>query len=240
MPQRKTASKTEVAGRTIAVGDVHGCATALATVLEMIQPQAGDTIVALGDVVDRGPDSHGAIEQLLVLRERCHLVCIMGNHEQMLLDAVDGHMPVQEWLYHGGAETLDSYGHGKGVDAIDADHLAFMRTWVDVYETPGEFFAHGNYWATRALDRQPWRDLRWQSLKWHTPGPHRSGKTAVLGHSSNKQGRIVNLGHLVCIDTYCCGGEWLTALEPSTGHVWQARETGESREDIVPAVQATA
>ncbi|MCA9234696.1 MAG: serine/threonine protein phosphatase [Planctomycetales bacterium] len=234
-PSSPAKPSAEKPGRTIAIGDIHGCATALAAMLEMFRPQAADTVVTLGDVIDRGPDSRGVVQQLLRLREQCRVVCILGNHEQMLLDAVEGLMPVQEWLHHGGAQALDSYGRGSGINSIDDEHVAFFRTWVDVFETPGEFFVHGNYWATRPLDRQPWRDLRWQSLHWHTPEPHRSGKTAVLGHTSNKQGRIVNLGHLVCIDTYCCGGGWLTALEPATGRVWQTQETGEGREGSLPA-----
>ena len=65
------------------------------------------------------------------------------------------------------------------------------------------------------------------------PTAHRSGKTAILGHTSDKQGEIINLGHLVCIDTYCYGGQWLTALEPKTGQVWQSNERGELRESTL-------
>jgi serine/threonine protein phosphatase 1 len=228
------------APRTIAIGDVHGCATALRTLIEGLAVQPHDAVVMLGDAVDRGSDSRGVINQLLDLRERCQLTCILGNHEQMLLDALDGLMPVHEWLVHGGAETLDSYGKGQGVNAIDDAHVEFIRSWGDVHECETHFFAHGNYLATRSLDSQPWRDLRWQSLKWHTPGPHRSGKVAVLGHTSNKQGRIANLGHLICIDTYCHGGYWLTALDATQGKVWQSSEAGEFRAGTLPPVQATA
>ncbi|MBX3424661.1 MAG: serine/threonine protein phosphatase [Pirellulales bacterium] len=220
--------------RTIAVGDVHGCATALAALVEMVHPEPADTLVMLGDTIDRGPDSRGVIEQLLALRKRCRLVCILGNHEQMLLDALEGLMPVQEWLRYGGAETLDSYGKGAGVNAVNDAHVAFIRTWRDVHETEDEFYCHGNYVERMPLNSQYWPDLRWQSLKWHTPGRHRSGKMAVVGHTANKQGRILNLGHLVCIDTYCHGGGWLTAFEPQTGRVWQTSEEGERRESMLP------
>jgi serine/threonine protein phosphatase 1 len=225
------------APRTIAIGDIHGCATALAALIAGLKPTSRDTIVMLGDAVDRGPDSKGCLAQLLELRERTNLVCILGNHEQMLVEAVEGDIPVQEWLYHGGAQTLDSYGKGFGVNGIAAEHVDFIRTWVDVHETEGHFFAHGNYVATRPLDRQPWIDLRWQSLKWHTPAAHMSGKTAILGHTSQKQGTILNVGHLVCIDTYCCGGFWLTALDVTTGRVWQANEQGQSRTGELPPIQ---
>ena len=194
----------------------------------------------LGDAIDRGPDSRGVLAKLLELREHTQLVCLLGNHEQMMLDAVDGNIPVQEWLYHGGAQTLDSYGKGAGVNAIPEEHIDFVRTWVDVYESEGHFFAHGNYIATRPLATQPWQDLRWQSLKWHTPAAHVSGKTAILGHTSNKQGQILNLGHLVCIDTYACGGYWLTALDVTTGRVWQASETGQFHSAELPPIQSMA
>jgi serine/threonine protein phosphatase 1 len=153
----RSLTKAQPIPRTIAIGDVHGCNTALATLLEGLELQASDTIVMLGDVIDRGPDSRDAINQLLALRERCRLVCLQGNHEQMMLDALDGRMPIQEWLVHGGAETLDSYGKGAGMNALDPEHIDFVRTWGDVYETDSHFFAHGNYLATRPLDRQPWQ-----------------------------------------------------------------------------------
>jgi serine/threonine protein phosphatase 1 len=228
------------APRILAIGDIHGCGSALAALVAGLQITPEDTVVMLGDAIDRGPASRGAIEQLLALRERTNLVCIQGNHEQMLLDALDGKMPIQEWLIHGGAQTLDSYGKGFGIDAVPAEHIDFIRTWGDVHESEGHFFAHGNYLATRPLTTQPWTDLRWQSLKWHTPGAHVSGKTAVLGHTSNKQGQIVNLGHLVCIDTYCCGGYWLTALDVTTGRVWQSNETGDFRTGELPPIQSAA
>lgn len=75
--------------RTIAIGDVHGCAAALRALLEQIKPQSTDTIVMLGDCVDRGPDSRGVIETLLELRGRCELVPILGNHEEMMLNFLD-------------------------------------------------------------------------------------------------------------------------------------------------------
>jgi serine/threonine protein phosphatase 1 len=226
--------------RTIAIGDVHGCQVALATLVDGLQLAPHDTLVILGDVIDRGPDSRDCIRQLQALEMRCRLQCIQGNHEQMMLDAIDGLMSTQEWLVHGGAETLDSYGKGFGVGSLDPDHVDFIRSWGDVAECDSHFFAHGNYLASRPLTRQPWRDLRWQSLKWHTPEPHLSGKTAVLGHTANKQGEILNLGHLVCIDTYCHGGGWLTAFDVTTGRIWQANQSGVFQAGELPPIKTTA
>ena len=71
--------------RTIAIGDIHGCAIALAKLIEAVAPQPDDTVVPLGDYVDRGIDSRGVIDQLISLAGRCRVVPILGNHEEMLL-----------------------------------------------------------------------------------------------------------------------------------------------------------
>lgn len=72
------------------MGDVHGCATAFAALMEAIRPQATDTIVSLGDVIDYGPDSKSVVEQLIALLDRTNLIFVRGNHEEMLLAIVDG------------------------------------------------------------------------------------------------------------------------------------------------------
>lgn len=74
--------------RLIAIGDIHGCAAALDALVQALRPQANDTIVTLGDVIDWGPDSRGVIERLIVLDEQSRLVPLMGNHEEMLFGAM--------------------------------------------------------------------------------------------------------------------------------------------------------
>ena len=122
----------------------------------------------------------------------------MGNHEEMLLAAIDGLIPLQEWLQHGGAETLDSYGKGFVPARLPVEHINFIRSWGDYYETPSHFYAHGNYLARKPLAQQPWHEMRWESLRDSLPKMHCSGKTAILGHTSNKQGEVANLG-LSCL-----------------------------------------
>ena len=80
-------------GRTIAVGDIHGCSVALTAVLQAAAPQPEDTIITLGDHIDRGPDSRGVIERLLALAGRCRLIPLLGNHEMLL--GLRGHRPAQ-------------------------------------------------------------------------------------------------------------------------------------------------
>jgi Calcineurin-like phosphoesterase len=207
--------------RTIAIGDIHGCSAALDALLEAIQPGPEDTIVTLGDYINRGPDSRGVIERLIELTRRCRLIPILGNHDQMLLDARSGLHPMT-WIGMGGIATLDSYGPGRDIRLIPEPHFQFLEGCWDFYETDTHIFVHANYFPNIPMDEQPVMMLRWESLREMTPGRHDSGKTVIVGHTTQKIGEILDLGHLKCIDTYCYGGGWLTALEVNTGEVWQS------------------
>jgi serine/threonine protein phosphatase 1 len=149
----------------------------------------------------------------------------------MLLDVIDGRMTRQNWLGFGGAQTLDSYGPQSSLASVSEEHVAFLRTWIDYYEEDRHFYAHGNYREFLPLAEQPWHLLRWQSLHDRIPGPHQSRQVAVLGHTANREGHILDLGYLFCIDTCCHGGGWLTALEAATGQIWQTNDRGEMRCD---------
>jgi serine/threonine protein phosphatase 1 len=215
--------------RTIAIGDIHGCLPALKTVLAAVRPQPCDALVLLGDYVDRGPDSRGVIERLLELRRQCHLTPLLGNHDQMMLQIHDGQQQLYvDWLLFGGNATLDSYGTLQ-VDKVPAPHIEFLRSCRLFHETARHFFVHGNYRAELPLEAQPTETLFWESLKVRQPGPHCSGKTAIVGHTSQKSGEILDLGYLKCIDTWCYGNGWLTALEVNSGQVWQADKNGVAR-----------
>src|SRR5271165_1398204 len=101
-------------GRTIAIGDIHGCSAALASLVRAIDPTPHDLLVFLGDYIDRGPDSRGVLEQVIALVERCTVVALMGNHEEMLLAALEGQSELRYWLKFGGTEALASYGYRAG------------------------------------------------------------------------------------------------------------------------------
>ena len=88
--------------RLFAIGDIHGCSTALKTLVEAIDPRPEDTIVVLGDVIDFGPDSKGAVQQLIDLSRRCQFILIQGNHEEMLFRALNGPDDLRYWDLCGG------------------------------------------------------------------------------------------------------------------------------------------
>lgn len=214
-------------GRTIAVGDIHGCSIALAALIQAIDLQSHDTIVTLGDYVDRGLDSKGVLDQLIALSSRCHLVPILGNHDEMMLHARDSDSDFEDWMTIGGDATLDSFCSTGTLSHILAEHFQFLEQCVSYFETDTHFFVHANYKPDLPLDQMDDHTLRWLSLRDSVPGPHCSGRIALLGHTP--QPDVLDLGHLICIDTDCCNAGWLTAIDVASCQLWQVDDTGTLR-----------
>lgn len=102
--------------RVYVVGDIHGELGLLNTLLEKIDADRGDadaTTVFVGDYVDRGPESAGVLTMLRDRQERDpdKTICLLGNHEKMMLDFIDRpEERASRWLRNGGLQTLASFG----------------------------------------------------------------------------------------------------------------------------------
>ncbi len=221
--------------RIIAIGDVHGCASALDAVVEAIAPAADDTIVLLGDLVDQGHDSRQVLDRVLDLGRSCHVVLIRGNHEEMMLAARDSQSALRYWEVCGGIATLNSYHYGARLRHVPDDHWELLESARDYYETGRFIFTHANYLAHLPMNRQPEHQLRWALLDPVDARPHVSGKTVVVGHTEQADCEVLDLGSVVCIDTACWRHGWLTALEMDTGHARQASRFGIVREAREPS-----
>ena len=209
--------------RTIAIGDIHGCSDQLVAILRAIDPRSDDTIICLGDYVDRGMDSKGVLDMVIDLSKRCRLIPILGNHDEMMLRARNSKADFQEWMEFGGIETLASYGESERMGLVPDEHIEFLKACLPYFEMDTHFFVHGNYDPKLPLDQQDGRTLRWLSLRDSVPGPHCSGKIAVVGHTP--QEKVLDLGHLICLDTGCGFGGKLTAMEMGSGEIWEAMAT---------------
>ena len=171
-------------GRVFAIGDIHGCSTALRALLEAIDPCPEDTVVILGDFMDCGPDSKGVVEQLIALSNRCRLTCLLGNHEEMLLNALESRSELRYWLKLGGKQTINSYcAYGADLEMIPPAHVKFIRGCRAYFETETHIFVHANYDPDLPIERTSGTRLRWESLDLDRLRPHCSGKTVVVGHT---------------------------------------------------------
>ncbi len=215
------------AGRTIAIGDIHGCDLALEVLLREMRVRPEDTVIVLGDVIDRGPDSKRCIELLLDLRTRCQFRHIMGNHEEMFLDALDGGEWKDAWPRYGGWEMLASYG-GHFANIPDR-HLDFMRSGESYIETETTIFSHASIRGEYPLDAQDKHWLRWSRIGPHCQ-PHYSGKRVICGHSAQASGLPLVLPGWVCIDTCVYGeGGALTAIDVDNDLIYQSEQSGKYR-----------
>lgn len=217
---------TSLRPRTLAMGDIHGCASALESLLHFVQPTELDTLVLLGDVVDRGPDTRRAIDQLLAVSALTKTVLIMGNHEELMRDAVSGTGLLNTWLDHGGRETLASYDNA--IENIPASHLRFLLTARPWWESDTEIFVHASLERGVSLRNQDREFLRWKHLA-GSESPHPSGKRVICGHTPQKDGMPWVFPGWVCLDTFACGTGYLSCLDVETNWVYQASEAGDTR-----------
>ena len=214
---------------TYAIGDIHGCLRAFDTLLRAVAPGRDDTVVLLGDYVNRGPDARGVIERILYLKNETNLVALRGNHDAAMIDARENEKALGYWLRIGGEATLASYP-GNSIETIPPDHwdflVAYCRNW---YETDSRIFVHATVDPRLDLDQQTTESMHWVRLE-KDARAHKSGKTVICGHTSQKSGRPLHLGHTTCIDTGCVYGLWLTCLDVNAGAYRQANEAGSVRE----------
>lgn len=215
-----------VIGRTIAIGDIHGCHAALALLLSRLEPTADDTFVVLGDIVDRGPSTSAVVDCLLDLGQQCGLVFIRGNHEEMMLDALQGGPMRDMWLSYGGAETLASYGGAENM--IPPHHVEFLNSSVDYFETDADIFVHANLEPEIPLDQQTPHALRWLRLT-GIESPHHSGKRVICGHSAQMSGLPAFLEGWLCLDTWAYGAGFLTCFDVTNSLFYQAQQGGRYR-----------
>jgi serine/threonine protein phosphatase 1 len=139
--------------RLFAIGDIHGCATALKTLIEAIDPQPKDSVTVLGDVIDWGPDSRQCVQQLIDLSARCQLILVRGNHEEMLFSALESEL--RSGLDLGDEETLRSYPYRGGDDFIEPAHVRFLKVNCrGYYETDDFIFVHASYDLIKPMAEQ--------------------------------------------------------------------------------------
>jgi serine/threonine protein phosphatase 1 len=214
---------------TIAIGDIHGCMTALESLFERIAPAATDRLVFLGDYVDRGPRSRDVLDFVIELKRRQPVIALRGNHEWMMCEARYKLNHFEMWLAVGGLETLQSYGADATLADVPDHHWDFLDNALHAYyEIERDFFLHASYAPTLAISDQPLSESLWQRITAEL-APHVSNKRAVLGHTRQHE-QPYDLGYAVCIDTGAYAGGWLTALDIETNRYWQANELGQTRE----------
>jgi serine/threonine protein phosphatase 1 len=205
---------------------VHGCVDALDALLAALRLVPKDRVVFLGDLVDRGPKPVAVVERVMTLMDAHDVELVLGNHEEMMLRARDGSLDIPMWVACGGAPTLVDYER-HGHTTFEKHCAFFEQRGRRAFEDETHLYVHGTIDSRLALDDTPDETLRWR--RFGPPLPHVSGKRVVAGHTPQKNGWPLFLPHAACIDTWCCGGQWLTALDLDGERFVQAHEDGSVR-----------
>jgi calcineurin-like phosphoesterase family protein len=199
---------------TIAIGDIHGNLAALRDVLGQIRALAGsgDTIVFLGDYIDRGSDTKGCIDAILRFQadSKGEVVCLMGNHEDWLLRTRRDYGR-HSWLLGMEAfDTIRSYSADAArtlraaaanagpdlvlgsctlpyeafFDHVPAAHMRFLEALRPYHRTADCLCSHGGLDpAVDAVEEQSREALIWGAPTF--PDEYRGRETLVYGHWNN-------------------------------------------------------
>lgn len=188
----------------LAIGDVHGCSRSLEALLDKLTKYDDRKYVFIGDYIDRGPDSKGVVDLLLDFRQQQDCVFLRGNHEQMLLDAIE-YGDLNMWLMNGGRSTLESYQASNNQIDLSKEHLEFYRKTRLYYDTPEYFFVHAGISPAKTIrqcleDEEEIKEFLWERSHlnaFETPWE----KTIVFGHTPRPY--PITKKKMVGIDTGC-------------------------------------
>jgi len=220
-------------GRLLAIGDVHGQLDALQSLLDLIQFTVDDRLVLLGDFVDAGTDSAGVLDLVAGLLDSGNVVALRGNHDDVMLNALQSREYFSTWMHGMGRSTIDSYprdGETDLYELVRRRHLPVLERLILWHEEPEAIFVHATVDHDLPMKEQPDEILLWQKMTPDLVRPHISGKPIICGHTRQRDGLPRNWGWVVCIDTDAKGGGWLTCLDVNARWCWQARDDGATRE----------
>lgn len=200
-----------MSSRIIIIGDIHGCLVELEELLARVSPVSGDEVLLLGDLVNRGPDSHGVVS----LARKAGFKALMGNHELRLLDFRRRQDP----------SILKDYDRPT-IAVLQEEDWSYLEQMLWLYETPDSAFVavHGGFrpgipWRTQPIETiTQTKHIPWQEI----PAPRRLGKqsrhwsevwegppTVIYGHTPRPKVKFTP--HALGIDTACVYGGFLTA-----------------------------
>ena len=227
--------------RRIVIGDIHGHYNTLMVLLEAIAPGGDDQVYFLGDLIDRGPQSAQVVDFVL----RNNFSCLLGNHEDMLLNVLDnGQIPnevFQAWIYSGGRATIASYDN-----KIPQEHIDWMKklpTYIDLGDI---WLVHAGVNPQMSLQEQTSEQFCWIRDEFHsTTKPYFENKLIITGHTITftlpgvQPGKLAQGVGWLSIDTgvYHRNSGWLTGLDITQGKVYQVNsQLGRLR--VVPIEEA--
>jgi len=185
-------------GRLIAITDIHGELGKLNSLLAKLDVTSDDTIIFMGDYIDRGPDSKGVIDKVISMGEICKCIYLKGSHEYAYLNARKGdeYYDFLFWNY-GGVQTVESYG---SFDEIYNVHGEFLENLKPYYITDDYLFIHAGIRPNVPFEEQDERDFYYIRGEFIYK-KHSLPQKIIFGHTDFKVPQVQD--DKICIDTGC-------------------------------------
>ncbi len=213
--------------RHFVFGDIHGHARAFHAILSAVQIAKKDRITLLGDYIDHGPESRAVLDTLMFLGEQA--TPLSGNHEAMLLSAIDDEFVEREWLRHGGDATLLSFGVTRA-NQIPQTYIDWLQELPLYREEEGYLFTHATPSPNVPIAEQSEEQLLWQHAQ--LPVALSDGRIPVCGHTPHTQPVITPT--YINLDTGIASGGWLSCYELTSGRLVQSDRHGTLLDTEVP------
>lgn len=199
---------------TCVIGDIHGCHESLVHLLGKVTHRA-DTLVFLGDYVDRGPHSKEVVSTILTLaRNHSRVITLMGNHDFLFMKYLNGEES-SLFLQVGGKQTLASYGlpvHATPEDILQqvpSTHITFFHNLPLYWENQHAIYVHAGLQPGCHLSQQTAQWCLWARESFLTATAD-FGKPVIFGHTVFSEPLIAD--DKIGIDTGAVYGGELTAL----------------------------
>jgi len=189
-----------------AIGDVHGC---FLTVREMCETSLGitptDTVIFLGDYVDRGPNSREVLDYIRTLKANGYnVVSLRGNHDDLV---VQGRLSPERARFHlsaGGIPTLQSFNVTDHVDIplLYCDQIDEMPF---VHEEPDFLCVHASVNTRSHAPYEEFQTLMWERLA--DDDTDSAGRRVIAGHTPQTLDMIrdrIDTGRKIILDGGCC------------------------------------
>jgi serine/threonine protein phosphatase 1 len=201
---------------TFAVGDIHGNLPALEDLLAQLRPEitTGDTVVFLGDYIDRGADSKACVDALLQFNAAspAQTVFLFGNHEEWMLRTARDYRDHAWLLAMDALPTIESYSTAAAAairaaksaaglavyeghcelpyelffGAMPDEHVSFFRELLPYHVTDDCICSHGGLNpAIKKIEDQHWKDLVWGTSRF--PDGYAGAEAIVYGHWNNAE-----------------------------------------------------
>ena len=174
--------------RTYAIADLHGRYDLLCAALDAIKRHGGGKIVTLGDYVDRGSESAAVVLLLRLMQQRNpeKVVCLAGNHEDMMIRASRNRESLMNWITVGGRDTLASYSVNH-IDDVPTEDRAWLAALPTLHQDAHRIFVHAGLRPDKPIEPERRYDRLWIRDAF-LELEHDFGKHVVHGHTPQNDG----------------------------------------------------